>query len=120
MVIHKKGHMKSLYNLLLPLFLLCLAGIACKKESFMNQAVITGIDATLCGCCGGLFVNFDGETNSPPSQHTFYLAQNDPKDLGIDNTTSFPVYMDVDWEALFTVCASMPHQHIRITKFRKR
>ena len=76
---------------------------SCKKESpYMTEAIITGSDARMCICCGGLMITFNGETR----QYTgdFKLVTNGT-DLGITDNDRFPIYLKVDWKTdTTTVC----------------
>ena len=68
----------------------------------MNEGVITGWDPRTCLCCGGLMINFEGNTN--PFDGDFYLISNDAAELGITGKTKFPVRMNVNWVKDTTVC----------------
>jgi hypothetical protein len=60
----------------------------CKKEMHTGyDAIITGSDMRMCICCGGLMINFDGETQ--PYAGDFKLIAN-PEDLGITENDKFP------------------------------
>jgi hypothetical protein len=70
----------------------------CRKDPSLKSAVITGYDLRVCVCCGGLMLNFNGETE--PYKGDFYLVDNKPSELGITETTKFPVYIDVAYNHL--------------------
>lgn len=91
-----------------------LAIIACQKEIAPNyNAIITGFDARKCACCGGLMINFNGETK--PYVGDFKLIDN-AADLGISENDKFPIYAKVEWEPdTANVC-----NHIIITKFERQ
>lgn len=84
--------MKYLLFLGVPLALLL---NSCTKDKYMSKAVITGFDDRMCICCGGLMINFEGETT--PYQGDFYNLTNSPAELGIDSTTVFPMHIKADW-----------------------
>jgi hypothetical protein len=110
-------------KLLFCLYLLLVLSLimpACKKQaSFMNDAVITGFDSRLCPCCGGLMINFIGETQ--PYKGEFYLITNDPSELGIANNSVFPIRMKVDWTQNGVGCASGAIGNlIKITRFKRQ
>lgn len=62
----------------------------------MNDAIITGSDARMCVCCGGLMITFNGETK--PYTGDFKLINNGAA-TGITEKDAFPVYVKVDWKA---------------------
>ena len=69
---------------------------SCKKEQpYMSNVIITGSDARMCVCCGGLIINFDGETK--PYTGDFKLIENSVT-LGITEKDTFPIYVKVDWK----------------------
>lgn len=85
----------------------------------MNDGVITGFDARACPCCGGLMINFKGETQ--PYKGEFHLIRNNPSELGITNTSTFPIYIKVDWTLQATGCAGGTNGGIIIiTRFKKQ
>jgi hypothetical protein len=87
------------------ILLLCLSVslLSCKKESTtVSDAVITGYDARLCACCGGLMINF--ENNPDPYTGTFYLINEMPANSGITTSSTFPIYLKVEWEKEPTKC----------------
>ncbi|HRH50466.1 MAG TPA: hypothetical protein PLP23_17035 [Panacibacter sp.] len=107
--------MKKPFQLIMfILTLFCVASVACKKEEpYMNDAIITGSDQRYCICCGGLMINFNGETR--PYTGDFKLISNGA-DLGITEKDTFPLYVKVDWKNDTTkVCA-----HITITRIARR
>ena len=53
----------------------------------MDKGIITGFDNRMCSCCGGLLINFKGETQSYVGE--FYLIQNS-EELGIGRDARFP------------------------------
>ena len=101
--------MKILRLILIVFFL-----FSCKKEqNFMNDGVITGYDMRDCVCCGGLMINFNNETSSYIGE--YYLIDNNPGEIGISDSSKFPIYISVDWIKDTLTC---PQQHIKITKFK--
>lgn len=79
----------------------------------MNDAIITGSDARMCVCCGGLMITFNGEVK--PYTGDFKLIKNTAA-TGITEKDTFPVYVKVDWKADTTdVC-----NHIIITRIARR
>jgi len=86
---------------------------SCKKEEpYMSNAIITGSDARMCICCGGLMINFDGETK--PYTGDFKLIENSA-DLGITDNDKFPIYIKVDWKVDTTKACD----RIIITRFKR-
>ena len=83
----------------------------------MNEGIITGFDARACPCCGGLMINFKGETE--PYKGEFYLIQNSPTELGIDNNSSFPIYVKVNWESVGCSQGGLGNL-INLTKFKRK
>ena len=98
--------------IMMALFLI--AVVSCKREApFMNDAIITGADQRYCICCGGLMINFNGETR--PYTGDFKLISNGA-DLGITEKDTFPIYVEVDWKNDDQhACA-----HIIITRIARR
>ncbi|MGB0931085.1 MAG: hypothetical protein ACPGVB_09935 [Chitinophagales bacterium] len=79
--------MKQLFTLLLisSSFLL-----TCEKESLNDVGVITSFDSRECGCCGGWFIEIDGET------HRFFEL---PKNSGLDlENEALPIDVKLNWE----------------------
>ena len=76
----------------LLVFLIC-----CKNDdennvqTFDSEGVITGIDLTLCPCCGGFFIDINDETyNFEPND----LPNNDLEIIE-DNV---PIFVELNWE----------------------
>ena len=102
--------------------LFCLLGLfqSCSKNdekdsSFMDHGIITGYDMRACICCGGLMINFNGDTAT--YKDPYYLITNSSQQLGITDTTSFPIRMQVDWVPDTTICDGV--DHIKITRFKR-
>lgn len=87
--------------------------LSCNKNKFMATGAITGFDLRKCGCCGGLMINFDGNTQAYTGD--FWLIKNNPAELGIDTATAFPVYIKIDYERI----ASCGSPTIRVTRFAR-
>lgn len=79
----------------------------------MNDGIITGADARMCVCCGGLMITFNGETR--PYVGDYKHIENSA-DLGITEKDTFPVYVKVDWK-VDTKNACKP---IIITRLKRR
>ena len=87
---------------------------ACKKAPEpLADAVITGQDQRYCACCGGLMINFTGETR--PYTGDFKLIDNSA-DVGISPTEVFPLYVKVDYVDL-TKCGG---NSIKVTKLVRK
>jgi hypothetical protein len=87
---------------------------SCKKNnSYMSDAVITGYDARLCACCGGLMINFDGVIE--PYKGDFKLIDNS-SDLGISLNEVFPIYVKVDWTSNRNTCGG---NHVTVIRFKR-
>jgi hypothetical protein len=113
---------KPIYYKSLPLLLLLiiLSVNGCKKQSepdFMNEAVITGYDARMCVCCGGLMINFNND--SKPYSGTFYLIDHLPDNVKIDINSTFPVYMKVDW-TFSSMCGGNKYINISRLEIEKK
>ena len=107
--------MKTL-SLLGALTALTLLTGACKKaDEPLFDAVITGNNQALCPCCGGLMINFNGETR--PYTGDFKLIQNTDAELGISANDTFPLYVKVSWTPLSGGCGAT---RITITKLVRR
>jgi hypothetical protein len=103
---------KIMYRLLLLLVLPSLLLISSCKKDAMTPAIITGFDSRMCACCGGLMITF---TNDPdPYQAEFYLLTNEAAELGLSMTTSFPVYLEVEYE-FKNICS----KEVMIKKYKK-
>src|SRR5215203_3988296 len=75
--------------------ILTFSNLSCEKEGDLDKGIITGFDSRLCSCCGGLMINFKGETQSYVGE--FYLIQNSAGDLGIRQDAHFPLHVKVRW-----------------------
>ena len=75
----------------------CLVIFSCKKESStvnLQEAIITGYDMRLCGCCGGLMFSFDG--NEEAYKGDFKIASELPASFQIPDT--FPLHVKINFE----------------------
>ena len=68
-----------------------LLGIACSMEedSYKSSGKITGVDVRECSCCGGYYIEIEGNT------YRFYNVPEN-SNLKLENPV-FPVYVDLDW-----------------------
>lgn len=95
--------MKTKTFFYLTLFLLL---IACKedeeaKTKFESSGLITGLDVTLCGCCGGYIIEMDNETYrclpaDLPETYREFLASLD---------FSFPLQVRMTWSLKDDSCS---------------
>ena len=71
--------------------------VACEDENEMDNAIITGIDARECSCCGGFFIDIRDST---------FRFQSLPPGSSLDlyNNPKFPIYVKVDWKMRDTLC----------------
>jgi len=97
----------------IALMFVFLFNTSCRKEQpYMNNAIITGADARMCPCCGGLMITFNGETR--PYTGDYKLIENS-SDLGITAKDSFPMYVKIDWK----VDSTKTCNHIIITRWKR-
>jgi hypothetical protein len=100
----------------LSIVTICFAIVSCNKESnTKHKAVITGFDMRLCACCGGLMINFEGDTTF--NSNNYYLIINKPEEFGITYDSKFPIYVNVDWEKVPGGCFD---RVIKIIKLERR
>ena len=100
--------MKKLVPFLLTLLLL----ISCEDEvSFKNSDIgsITGQDFRLCACCGGWFIEIEGETLRIP-------VLPEDTDLELNGRTDFPILVQVVWEPVEDSCLG---DEIRVRRIRE-
>lgn len=76
-------------NLIVIVCFLLTILVGCSKEESMDYGQITGPDMSLCFCCGGWFINIDGNT-----YRFFDIPEN--SNLDIENET-FPINVRLDW-----------------------
>jgi hypothetical protein len=72
--------------------------MACTKENdYKSIGTITGIDGTMCGCCGGGIINIDGGR---------YRIDSMPKYSGFDlSKETFPITVKLDWQLVNNECS---------------
>jgi hypothetical protein len=82
--------------------LIILAGFTgCKKDiNYTTKAVINGYDYRMCACCGGLMISL----NDNPNPAISYDISNSAESLGINSSTTFPVYMKVNYRFDTVTC----------------
>ncbi|MGZ3927801.1 MAG: hypothetical protein ACXVJG_12665 [Mucilaginibacter sp.] len=79
---------------------LILAG--CKKTvtnpALRSQATITGYDMRKCASpgCGGLLITIKNDTAKNP--RPYYQINSTLAQLGISESTKFPIYVDLTWK----------------------
>jgi len=74
--------------------------VACTKENsnYKSVGTITGIDGTMCGCCGGWEINIDDSR---------YLIDSMPDDSEINLATeTFPITVKLDWQLVNNGCSA--------------
>jgi hypothetical protein len=104
----------------LTIFLVFILMLSCKKDCPMKSsdnltnAIITGNDLRACACCGGLMITFsnDAITYSSP----FYDIDQMPSNSGIDEKSTFPIYVKVKYTSSTNTCGN----HINISQLVKR
>jgi len=84
---------------LIPIICVALIILACKKSKvvpYSSHGVITGYDLGTCATCGGLKIVIKDDTakNPPP----FYRINETLTQLGISETASFPINVDLNWQ----------------------
>lgn len=105
---------------LLPIAaLLALFFTSCSKnelrkdpDTTQSEAVITGIDYTECGCCGGYIFSIVAN----PAYGRDFLTLNLPAGSGIDENTKFPVYVTMNWKMDTSYC----NNRIIVTALEKK
>jgi hypothetical protein len=73
--------------------------MACNKEDkdYRSMGTITGIDGTMCGCCGGWIINIDDGR---------YLIDSMPDNSGLDlSKETFPITVKLDWQVVNNECS---------------
>ncbi len=63
-----------------------------------DTGTLTGYDARMCACCGGIFVEINGA-----NYRFFELPKN--TSLILDGATKFPVQVRLSWESRRNSCA---------------
>lgn len=84
----------GLLLLVLPLLLASCSQLVDEEvEQYRSSGVIRGIDRTLCGCCGGYFIEIEGE-------HLRFTQVPSGSDVEIIDTwdgQQFPIEVELDW-----------------------
>ena len=111
--------MKPLFRLVFSaIIVLSLCSVSCNKTTTNNMyekdAVLTGFDQRACPCCGGLMINFTGDTK--PYSHPFFLIENDAATLGVEATANFPIHVKVN----YTKLEKCGDSYVRIDKIEKK
>jgi len=73
--------------------------IACEKETdnYRSIGTITGVDGTMCGCCGGWIIYID---------ESRYLIDSMPKDTDLElSKETFPITVKLDWQLVNGGCS---------------
>jgi hypothetical protein len=82
------------------LIIFLLIVFACTREDndYRSVGVITGIDGTMCGCCGGWIINIENSR---------YLIDSMPDNSNLDLTTeTLPVTVKLDWQFVNNGCSA--------------
>lgn len=73
--------------------------IACTKKNgdYKSVGTITGIDGTMCGCCGGWIIIIEDAR---------YLIDSMPKNSDLDlSKETFPITVKLDWQLVNNECS---------------
>ena len=110
--------MNQFTSLIIVCATLSISNLSCEKEGKPDKGIITGFDNRMCPCCGGLLINFKGETQSYVGE--FYLIKNTPEELGINPDTKFPLHVKVRWtqEGVHPVTCALANL-IRVTSIKR-
>ena len=81
----------------------------------MSNAEITGLDAKMCICCGGLEITIDNVTNTNGSN--YFLIEQLPTGFTLGNNPKFPIAVTIDWKIDTTHCFG---NYIDITRIARR
>jgi len=85
--------------------------MACTKEGndYKSAGTITGIDGTMCGCCGGWIINIEDVRyliDSMPDDSTLNLA-----------TETLPITVKLDWQLVNNGCSAF--NRITVQRIKK-
>jgi len=97
-------------NSRLLILLTFVALASCNKDSdnFKSVGTITGVDGTMCGCCGGYIINID---------NVRYLFDSIPKNSDLDlQQETFPLTVKLDWQLINSGCPPIRIEVLRIKK----
>ena len=100
-------------NKLIPLIIsFTLLLFSCtKKDNYRENAQILGYDNTYCACCGGFMIKVEGDNSN-----NYYLARVLPSDAGINQMSSFPINVELDYDKSDKNCDKV----ITVTRIRKK
>jgi hypothetical protein len=99
--------MKSFKLIILLIFIL-IASCDKDKDAYESVGIITGVDGTMCGCCGGYIIFIDDVR---------YLIDSMPNDSGLDlQQETFPLTVQLDWELIKSGCPLLRIDVFRIKK----
>lgn len=80
------------------LFFFSLSIDSCKDEVvWMDQGELLGYDFRLCPCCGGYFIDINGET------FRFYEFP-ESSDFEISPDATFPIPVNINWHVAENTC----------------
>src|SRR5665648_658758 len=99
--------MKTIVFLLLISTLLI---FSCEKEKFQSTGTITGPDMRMCPCCGGYFIDIDG------NQYNFDKTALPDNFTFADN--QLPLDVELNWKLKTDGC--LDYNWIEISKIRKK
>jgi hypothetical protein len=78
---------------LLLCVILIIGFVGCQKPTssdFQSTGIITGVDAKMCACCGGYYIQIDNKT---------YEFETLPSGSNIDlQNATFPIMVKLDWQ----------------------
>jgi hypothetical protein len=85
---------------------------ACTREDdYMSEGTITGVDYTMCACCGGWFITIDSLQ---------YRIVSIPETSGLDlNNATFPLAVYLDWKPEASGCGEV-FKRITVSRIKKR
>jgi len=70
------------------------------EVEFESTATIIGFDPGNCGCCGGIFININGQE---PNKRFTDLPQNSNIDL---QNPRFPIFVQLNWSESDSFCGT--------------
>lgn len=85
---------------------------ACTKgnDDYKSVGIITGIDGTMCGCCGGWIINIED---------AMYLIDSMPDDSNLNLVEeSFPIVVKLDWQLVNNECSAF--NRITVQRIKKK
>lgn len=92
-------------KILTLLFILGFIILSCDNDDdsqmqFESTAIISGLDMTLCACCGGWIININGEDSGKRFSE---LPQN--SSINLQNST-FPITVQLNWTESEEYCGN--------------